>query len=237
MLKKLSIALTMCCLLGCQLVFAAHEAKIVKIKGNVKVRRGLEETWQTASRGMNLDIIDSILILEGEAKLEIHDGLTFKLGSNSMLDIADLRKITRKEMFLYLMAEKVDKIPQRNEKTKLKIGNVSVVHGAKATTSTSENINLSKKWQQELNGAKALFDQDYYPNTIVKLHKIRKKYPETKDFGEIHFYLGKAFEQLDESGQAIDAYQIALEKSKDCEISAIKQLRNEAEKALKQLVQ
>jgi hypothetical protein len=228
----------MCCLFGSQLVFAAHEAKIVKIKGEVKVRRGLEETWQVASRGMDLNIIDSILILEGEVELEIQDGLSFRLSSNSMLDIADLRKITRKQMFLFLMTEKVDKIPPRAEKTKLKIGNVSVVHGeSKAKTSTSKMNDVEQKWQQELNGAKALFRQDYYPNSIVKLHKIHKKYSSTNDFGEIHFYLGKAFEEMDESGQAVDAYQIAMEKSKDCELAKIKQLRSEAEKAVKQLIQ
>lgn len=220
-----------------QLVYATQEAKIVNIRGDVKVRRGLDETWQAANRGMDLDIIDSILILEGEVELKIQDGLIFKLGSNSMLDIADLRKITRKEMFLFLMAEKVDKIPQRTEKTKLKIGNVSIVHGSKARTASSKTDAIEQKWQQELNGAKAMYYQEYYPNTIVKLHKIDKKYPSTNDFGEIHFYLGKTFERMDEAGQAVDAYQIALDKSKDCEISTIKQLRREAEKAVRELIQ
>ena len=73
--------------------------------------------------------IDTILALEGRVELEIHDGLYFELGSNSMLDVGDLRTISKREMFLVLMSEKVNRLQPRSEKTQLKVGNVSVVHG------------------------------------------------------------------------------------------------------------
>ena len=83
------------------------------------VRRGLEETWKTASREMMLKDIDTIRVGENaEVVLELSDNATFTLGSNSILDIGDLRRITKREMFLYIMALKIEKIdrPKKDDK-------------------------------------------------------------------------------------------------------------------------
>ena len=235
MLNKTIITLTVF-LWSAQFIVAAPGAKIVSIKGEVKIRRGLEEKWRPAAQGMSLEIIDSIVALEGEVVLEIEPGLTFQLGSHAMVDISDLRRITKKDLFLYLMSEKVRKIPPNSEKTRLRIANVSVVHGeSKASTQETDSDQLNQKWRQEFNGAKAMFFQKYYPNTILKLHKMSKNYSSRIDFGELHFYLGKAFERLDEQGQALDAYQTALQQSNNCELSHIVTLRNEAQSAIEKL--
>jgi len=235
MYKKTMLTFVMC-LITHQWVMAHPGVKIKKISGDIRVRHGLEENWLPASRGMTLEYIDSIFALEGEVVLETEDGSTFRLGSNSILDISDLRRITKKELFLYLMSEKVGKIPQREEKTKLRIGNVSVVHGeSKSKSRTIKSNSIEQKWRQELNGAKAMFDQEFYTNTVVKLHKIRKNYSTINDFGELHFYLGKTFEELDEDGQALDVYQIALDQSRDCDLPQINRLKRDAQRAIKQL--
>jgi hypothetical protein len=219
-----------------QIVFAAPAVKIVSISGEVKVRRGVEETWHHAAAGMPLKEIDTILT--GEAStvtLETQDGTLFRLGSLAILDIADLRTITERELFLYLMSQKVNQIPHREEKTRLRIGNVSVVHGeskagaARSRTETDETQN----WIQETNGAKALYDQHYYTNAIVKLHKVLAKFPDSQDCGEIHFCLGKAFEAIDKTGQAVDAYKGAL--ARICENALSKQRAEEARQAIERL--
>ena len=214
---------------------AAPAVKIVSLSGEVKVRRGVEETWHLAASGMMLEEIDTILTGEASAVvLETSDGATFRLSSFAILDIADLRKITEREMFLFLMSQKVNQIPARQEKTRLRIGNVSVIHGeSKAEPSRHPAADESQVWRQETNGAKALYDQQYYPNTIVRLHKILAKYPDFEDCGEIHFYLGKAFEAMDKPGQAGDAYKMALEKLCDNDVS--KQRADEARRAIERL--
>jgi hypothetical protein len=165
--------------------------------------------------------------------LETPDGATFRLSSYAILDIADLRKITEREMFLFLMSEKVNQIPPRQEKTRLRIGNVSVIHGAKAGQAKSSAEDGSQIWIQESNGAKALYGQHYYPNAVVKLHKILAKYPNLEDCGEIHLYLGKAFEAMDKPGQAGDAYKMTLERLCDDDVS--KQRADEARQAIERL--
>lgn len=238
MLKRIVLH-TFVLVLSTQIASAATAVKILSFSGEVKVRYGVEETWHPAAAGMMLKEIDTILT--GEAStvvLETAEGSTFRLGSYAILDIADLRKITEREMFLYLMSQKVNQIPARDEKTRLRIGNVSVVHGeSKAGSSNRAAEDDSQDWLQEINGARALYDQRYYPNTIVKLHKILIKYPIISDCGAIHFYLGRAFEALNKSGQANDAYQAALERIEigNCENAESKQRADEARKALERL--
>ena len=129
MIKKLVVIL-ICVLLSTQIVFAATQVKIVNISGEVKIRRGVEETWEDAARGMVLKEIDTIQTGEGaEVTLEINSSESFKLRENSILDISDLRKISEKEMLLFLMSKKIQKIEPRKQKTPLRVGNVSVVHG------------------------------------------------------------------------------------------------------------
>lgn len=214
---------------------AVPAVKIVSLSGEVKVRRGVEEGWHLAAPGMRLEEIDTILTGEASAVvLETSDGTTFRLGSYAILDIADLRKITEREMFLYLMANKVNQIPTRQEKTRLRIGNVSVIHGTSKAESPRRTVeDESQIWVQESNGAKALYDQHYYPNAVVKLHKILAKYPNLEDCGEIHFYLGKAFEALSKPGQARDAYKTVLDRLCDDDVS--KQRAGEARQAIERL--
>ncbi len=195
----------------------ALEAEIVSKTGEVKVRRGVDEHWQTAAAGLILKEIDTIITGEaGEVILKIEDGLNFRLGANAILDIADLRKISKQQLYVYLTQQKLDNIEKRDEKTELQITNTSVVHGT-SQESTGENepeVSLKEMWIKERNGAKALYDQQFYPNTIIKLYRILSRYKTLEDCGETHYYLGKSFEALAQAGQATDAYQTVVTKSK-----------------------
>jgi len=201
----------------------AMEAKIIRLSGEVKYRQGVEETWHTAYAGMVLKEIDTILTGEGgEAVLEIRNGLTFRLGANAILDIADLRKITEQELFLYLTRQKIERIEKGAEKSPLKVSNVSAIHGsAKDTLERKPAEPAASLWEQEKNGAKALLNQQYFPNSVMKLHRILNRYPNVQDCGELHSYLGQSFEALEQPGQAIDAYQTVIQQGEkeDCKNS------------------
>ncbi len=203
-------------------VNAANNVKIISLFGDVKVRYGLEENWNNAQKGMSLKEVDTILSGEGaEIVLQTTEGETFKLGGNSILDITDLRKIVEKELFLILMSKKIEQIEHKKEKTKFRIGNVSVVHGeSKDTTNSKDGDSTQSNWfVREVNGAVALFTQKYFPNTIIKLNKILSKYSPVKDCGKIYYYIGKSFEAINKPGQAVDAYKKSIEwcKEQNCE--------------------
>lgn len=239
MLKKISfLIIALMLLLEAHWAFAG--AKVMKISGNVKVRRGLEEAWQNAAVGMLLEDIDTILTgANAEVVLETADMTEFRLGESSFLDISDLRKITKQEMFMYLMSKKVQKIEPGEGKTKLRIGNVSVVHGESKVTTESAPASSSDPnfWIKEKNGAIALQEQKFYPNAIIKIHKILDKYDSIQDCGELQYYLGKSFEQIENTGQAIDAYQevVRLHDEQKCVSQAAKQWLEDAQKAIDRL--
>lgn len=200
-------------------LFGLESVKLYSVKGEVKVRSGLEETFHPASTGMVLRPIDTILTLEGEAVIILDDGIRFHLGSNTLLDIGDLREITKREIFLFLMSEKVNQLPHKSGDSKLQIGNVSVVHGAsKKTRELSGDSAQVKNWIRVLNGAKTLYRHGFYTNTVMKIHKSFEAYSQLGSNGETYFYLGKSFEKLNEPGHAIDAYQTALGKIDSLEV-------------------
>ena len=199
------------------------EVKIVKISGEVKIRHGVDEFWQPASLGIFLKDIDSILTGEkGEVILRVKEGRQFHLGPNSLLDIDDLQEISEQELFLYLMKSKLGQVEKRNGKTPLRIGNVSVVHGTYQDTAQQELLQPSPESEEQLkNGIRALYNQQYYPNTIIKINKTIEEQNIPDQCGELHYYLGSSFEKLDKPGQAIDAYEKAVQQSKsnNCSVS------------------
>jgi tetratricopeptide (TPR) repeat protein len=213
-MKKLFILLV----LNVGILSASPAAKIASVTGDVKVRRGLEENWQAAAAGMLLESIDTILCLEGKAVLEIQDGQAFQLGSHAILDIGDLRTITRQELFLFLVSEKVKAIEPRGNKTELKVGNVSVVHGEfKGTEPSGRDASPEQARTLEFNGAQALYRHSLFSNAIIKLYKIIEKYPRVTDCGEAYYYIGQSFSALNEKGQAVDAYDKCLAEGQSCE--------------------
>ncbi|MBN1482381.1 hypothetical protein EH223_10105 [candidate division KSB1 bacterium] len=208
---------------------------IESIKGEVKVRHGLDEHWTDAQKGMLLEEIDTIQTWEGTVVLRKQDGSTFTMGSLSILDISELRNITRHEMFLFLMSQKVQRLEPRQQPARLNPPNVSSVHGEKKSAMAREPKNEDiQGWVRELNAAKAMVEQAFYTNSVVKLHKVLSRYSEISDCGEVNLYLGKSFEELDEPGQAIDNYQIAAEKAYACG-QAGEAIADAAQKAVRQL--
>jgi hypothetical protein len=191
----------------------SERVKIIEVKGDVHIRQGVEETWQTAKPGILLEDIDSILSgKNGRAVLETDDGRRFELSSNSQIDIADLRQLSNEELFLHLMKEKLKKIGTRQGKTPLRVGTVSAVHGSSQDSlQNSPAIEMVVDPEPVLNGIRDLFIQDYYPNTILKIHRFIDLYPVTSDCGELSYYLGRSFEELQQPGQAMEAYRTSIQ--------------------------
>lgn len=210
--------------------FAAVEVE--SLRGEVKVRHGLDEHWSDARKGMLLEDIDTIQTWEGSVVLKRQDGSLFTMGSLSILDISDLRAITRQEMFVFLMSQKVQRMKPRQQPSTLNLPNVSSVHGEKKLAhERAEKQDVVQSWQRELNAAKAMVDQELYTNSVVKLHKVLARHSTLDDCGKINLYLGKSFEELDEAGQAIDNYQFAAEKAQNCNID----IADEAQRAVRRL--
>jgi tetratricopeptide (TPR) repeat protein len=114
-----------------------------------------------------------------------------------------------------------------------------VVHGeSKVASEDVSDKNLKIDFMlQEKNGARALYEQQLYPNSIIKYHKILDKYEAEEECGEIHFYLGKSFEALSQIGQAVDAYEQAIHQLQqpDCDNPNAEKWSAEAQQAIEKL--
>ncbi|KAA3660818.1 MAG: hypothetical protein DWQ10_05860 [Calditrichaeota bacterium] len=221
-------------------LFAGNDAHIAEMSGEVKVRRGLDEHWQAAKPGLDLDALDTILTGEkGEVRLSLDGDVNFTLGANAILDISDLRRISRQELFLIITSEKIESLPPRRSPGSLHINNVNVLHGAKKTDTGRPKLNskIEREWQQHRNGGIDLLQQDFYTNAIIKFHKTLKTYVQVKDCGEIYFYLGQAFEALENEGQALEAYSNSISENDEqaCQDAPSAHRREKSEKALQRL--
>ena len=193
---------------------AEPAVRIAAATGDVRVRRGLEESWTPSGADTELKPLDTILCGEAsQAVLVLEDGTRFTLGGNALLDVSDLRRITERQLFLFLMSQKVGRIAASDSSSVLHITSVSVVRGARKETGVepppASDLRL---WTRERNGARTLFDAGLVPNAIIKYYKILQRYPSADDGGEIHCSLGRAFEAIHETGRASDAYRTAQER-------------------------
>jgi hypothetical protein len=179
----------------------------------VRVRRGLEEPWSPAAAGTALKPLDTVWCGEAsEAVLALEDGTRFTLGGNAMLDASDLRRITERQLFLYMMSRKIGRLTGDDSSGAIHIANVSVVRGSPAASQVASTVADPSAWTREKNGARALLSAGFATNAAMKLYRILERHPEVEDQGELHACLGQAFETLNQPGRAIEAYQTALER-------------------------
>jgi len=225
------------------MVSAEGSVRIQRTSGDVRIRRGLDENWLIAGPGIVLEDIDTILSGEAsEAVLRLPDGSRFILGGNAILDVGDLREITERELLLYLTSLKLHDIQRTGDMPAIRLENVSVVRGEQKSTGhePESQTEPSAQYRQELNGARALHRHRLLPNAIIKYYSIMEKYPSVGHVAEIHFALGQAFEAMNDTGHAMDAYQQAIDTSGDGEKTGgrrAEQMIREAEKAIQRLRQ
>jgi hypothetical protein len=199
-------------------LWAETGVRIAGLRGDVRIRRGMDETWSAAGLGMWLKPLDTVFSGEAsEVVLTLEDQTRFTLGGDAMLDVGDLRRITERQLFLFLMSQKAGRMSAPDSGSAIHITNVSVVRGSQKQLNTAPSPRPDTlTWIREKNGAKALFDAGLLPNAVVKFCTVLQRYPSILDRGEIHSYLGQAFEALKEPGRALDAYQTGLDEVNGC---------------------
>ena len=153
--------------------WGAREVVVADLTGTVQVRRGVEETWTDAKRGMPLYRVDTIETGKGsEVILKTEGAERFVLPEQAMLEISALEPMTKERLFLFLMSQKVARMDAGKEPIRLRNG--SVPRGAMRSEEPKSTKTRDPKERdlKRFHGAKALFDNGFVPNAAAAFRKL-----------------------------------------------------------------
>src|SRR5512136_280919 len=148
-------------------IACAGNITVQKIQGDVKVRRGVTEVWNTVASGDILRPNDTMRTgPDGSAIIVVHPGESgtpkrLTLPAQVIVDMSDIRDLTQEELMLKLTMEKVRASSQEWKNGELRIPNAAVVHGEDRSTRNSAVENDGRVGQMLLNGARVLFENGF----------------------------------------------------------------------------
>jgi hypothetical protein len=189
--------------------FAAADVKISVVKGDVQVRRGVSEEWQTVAVGDVLKPEDSIRLgRKSSASIVTDDSRKLTIPEDVIIDVSDLRNLTQEELLLKLAMEDVRSVPEHSRDNDFEVPRTSTIHGANkgSTASVSATAPHPDVDMLELNGVKVLYTNGYYATSVLKAKEIfRLRSPQT-DVIETRFMVADALEKMNLNGEAFDEY-------------------------------
>lgn len=185
---------------------------VQKRDGDVTVRHGVTEVWNTVSVGDVLRPNDTIRTGgNGSAVLLIHDadGGTQKrlsLPASVIVDMSDLRELTQEELMLKLTMEKVRASSSQWKKNDLRIPNAAVTHGEPTAGAQAPRENDPQVGTFLLNGTRVLLDNGFYATGVLRTLEIFRVYPSLGTSFEHRLMLADAMERANLRGEALAEY-------------------------------
>ena len=183
------------------------EFRIVALKGDVTVRRSVQEGWVIVAVGDVLKPDDSIRSGENSSATLTTDGQNeFLLPESAIIDLADLRKLTREEVMLKLAMERVRSVPSRDRKNDLKLPRTTAVHGADQKTRPMPGTSGDNTGALELNGARVLYGLGCYGTSALKAKSVFRIHPTLRKEIESRILVAIALEKIQLAGEALNEY-------------------------------
>ena len=192
---------------------ASAEIRIVAVKGDVQVRRGMGEQWVKAERGDILKPEDSmksgkkstaVITVDGKNKISVPELV--------IIDCSDLRTLTQEQLLLMLAMEKVRSVPADRREYEMFIPKTTTVHGENRGAVDSRSQGKSTAGVLQLNGTKVLYKQGYYATCVLKTKEVFRLNPELLNKFDARLTVANALEQMHLQGEALGEY-LALKKA------------------------
>jgi hypothetical protein len=208
-IMKRHVLLAAALLLLCANAISAAVATVYSIRGTAEVRRGVSDVWKPLLVGDLLRPEDTIRTGESaEVRLQFGPNELFVLNQFSMIDIGDIREITKKDLLLKLSMEQIRSLPNSRHNGASPM--VTIMHGR----DRSMNETGTNAWQKELSGeigamrlegARALVQQQYYSSAVLTIKSTLRTFG-LRDKFSAYLLLASAFEKLGLNQHAIEAY-------------------------------
>jgi len=185
---------------------------IQKTSGDVKVRKGVTEIWNTVAAGDILQPHDTmrtgpngsaVLLAPADAGGAMKH---ISLPAEVIVDMSDIRSLTQEELMLKLAMAKVRSSSYEWKNDQLHIPNAAVVHGEEKSPGKPATENDRQVGQLLLNGVRVLFDNGFYATTVLRSMEVFRMYPVLSTTFEHRFLLAQAMERANLHGEAVSEY-------------------------------
>jgi len=190
----------------------AEGITVQKSEGDVKVRQGVTEVWNTVVAGDVLRPHDTMRTgPDGSAVLLVHlnaggAAKRITLPAQVIVDMSDIRNLTQEELMLKITMEKVRASSSEWKNDELHIPNAAVVHGEDRAVRDPATENDRQVGQLLLNGARVLFDNGFYATTVLRSMEVFRMYPVLGAMFDHRLLLAQAMERANLRGEALAEY-------------------------------
>lgn len=203
-MKTVAATIMLCGLIS---VALGQNVAVRKLHGEVSVRHGVAESWNSVAVGDVLKPDDTIKTGEkGTALLLVDGNKRITLPSEVIVDVSDIRDLSQEELMLKLTMEKVRASSYQWKNDEMNIPNAPVMHGANREPSVPLTENEVKLGRFEWNGAKVLFDNGYYSTSALKAMDVLRRYPPLGEQFDNRLLVAEALEKANLRGEALNEY-------------------------------
>jgi len=190
----------------------AGEYVLENVRGEVTVREGVQESWKPAGVLEKLRPHDSMRTGEGASAVlrvttDAEGGIKrIRVPQDVILDLSDVRSLTRDELILKLTMERVKAAPYEWKENDLQVPNATVVHGSDRGESRPDDPEELQMARLQMNGAKVLFDNGYFSTCALRGLSLFGRYPSLgQTFGD-RLLVAQSLERSDLAGEALNEY-------------------------------
>jgi|ERR1041384_4324582 hypothetical protein len=183
------------------------EIKVTALKGRVYVRHNVQEQWVPVARGDVLKPEDSMKSDEKSSSTLLVDGkTTVVLPEMAIIDLSDLRSLTREDLLLKLAMERIRSVPGSGSGDELNMPRTTIIHGPNVgqrhvTADTDPEIGA-----MQMKGTEVLFGNGFYETGVLKAKGLFRIHPELAKRTDDRLMVAKALEKLTLKGEALEEY-------------------------------
>ncbi len=185
------------------------QIKVLEVKGDVRVRHDVQQAWLPVRTGDVLKPNDSMKSGKRSGTTVLTEGKKrVTLPENVVIDLSDLRMLTREELLLKLAMEKVRTLPQE-QNDEPAIPEATVLHGTEKVPSYVAHPG-DELGNLQLNGTRVLYNTGFYATCALKAKEVFRLYPGLLKKMEFRLMVASALEKESLRGEAITEYASLL---------------------------
>src|SRR5258708_7304754 len=183
------------------------DIKVVSEKGAVYVRHNVQEEWMPVSRGDVLKPDDSMKSGgKSSASLLVDGKTTVVLPEMAIIDLSDLRTLSREDLVLKLAMERIRRIPAKERDQDISIPAATTMHGANMDARTAVTASDPQIAFMQMKGAEVLFENGFYETGVLRAKGLFRIHPELSKRIDDRMMVAKALEALKLKGEALEEY-------------------------------